>query len=1122
MAERRIVSVLFADVVGFTSLSESLDPEDLAIVQDAYFGAVRDVLDRYQGVLEKFIGDAAVAVFGTPRASADDAERAVRGALALHAAVATLAARLGLEPGTLRLRVGVNTGEVAYSPDDERVTGDAVNVAARLQSAAPPGRVAIGPDTALAVAEIFELEPLGGVDLKGKADPVRGSLVAGIRADPSRDAALGRLHSVTIGRRADLEALTADLYSATTRWSMVVAPPGVGKSRLVREFVSQLRSAEEHVRILACRCAAAATGPYQPVADLLVEALRASGLDPTQRGHDLAAAARPLLQGLVAGAGTPNAAFVIDQSIALLSGADASSGTERNARFAAWSAAFGVLEAGVRTLWVVEDAHDASLDALSYLRHASADPTDRHILLTARPALLGHDTAWADVADGARTGRLHHLEPLGPQEGASLVQSLTGASLPEDVVERIVAASDGNPLFVEELLRTWLILGVLADGPEGLALARTPGQVTVPTTVQILYAAQLDDLPDAARNVAQRGAVLGRTFPVEGLRLLVGEPAIPGLTALADRAIVEGPVEEPLGAAWNFRHALLRDTAYQTLGRNDRAALHVRVAGWLQDADPDGRQHPGLVAEHYAMAITEATRLLDPIGDVPRDEVTRRAQRWRLLAARAALDASAFDAARRQAEALLELLDDEPDDHPLQAPAAEALGTALTDVDLGQAAGWLARAITAYQAMLAADDAGDRRDEALGHVRASLRLASVHYDQLAFDQTVAVAERSLATVGAVLEESDLLSLRAWRLRGVAAMADASSEPEILAEIDHLLAGAREFGDDDALFDCQAVQMEYGAVGALAYPELVRGQAELAERLGRWSDLVVLRRIEAATLVGRDTNAGLVAARTVPTLARSLGLSEAEAFALYGVVEAAVAAGAWDEAIEVGERAFELAEAHSAGRAWVRTSFALMPVVAARGRTDLVERIVAHHEAQRAEHPPLSDYARVMLSGVRRWAGLDPLPGDEPRPEDIAALLPGSGVASGACQTEIALHAWLATGRHADVHRVLELAVTGQDAGASQGLLTRASHGLITAWYELATGDLPAARSNARAAVDDARACGAPWWEARALRVLEAAGPAEAEHIERRVRLEMALGVQHPQPPPMVASGPAGA
>ncbi|HEX7172561.1 MAG TPA: adenylate/guanylate cyclase domain-containing protein, partial [Candidatus Limnocylindria bacterium] len=241
--ERRIVTVLFADLVGFTPLSERLDAEDVATIQDAYFAAVRETIERYGGSLEKFIGDAAMAVFGVPAGRDDDAERAVRAGLALIGAVEQLGARLGLEPGELQLRVGVNSGEVVHAaagPDVGRVTGDTVNTAARLQTAARPGSVLLGELTALTVAEAIETLPAGPVDLKGKQEPVRAAEALGPRPQPSREEALGGMRAPTLGRDAELERLHAAAAGVARERRaariLVVAPPGVGKSRLLAEL----------------------------------------------------------------------------------------------------------------------------------------------------------------------------------------------------------------------------------------------------------------------------------------------------------------------------------------------------------------------------------------------------------------------------------------------------------------------------------------------------------------------------------------------------------------------------------------------------------------------------------------------------------------------------------------------------------------------------------------------------------------------------------------------------------------------------------------------------------------------------------------------------------------------
>ena len=510
--ERRIVTVLFADLVGFTPLSERLDAEDVAAVQDAYFASVRETIERYGGVLEKFIGDAAMAVFGAPHGRDDDAERAVRAGLALIAAVEHLGARLGLAPGELQLRVGVNSGEVVHAtdgPDAGRVTGDTVNTAARLQAAARPNAVLVGPLTALTVREAIELTDAGPIELKGKVEPVAAWEADRIRDEPSRDAALGSLRAPLLGREEEVTSL-ATLSSGRVA---VIAPPGVGKSRLVTEVAARLEAAGR--RVLRARARPQSATPYEAVGQLLVAA-----------GDGLA----PALASL-----PPRRREVVAREVdALLRPGPATTAEamERDARFGAWADALDALDASAA--WIIEDVHWAGPDLLAFLDHA-AQGDQRLVIVTARPSLLDSAAEWV------ATGEQLELSTLPRTDASALVTALVGDALPAELVAAIAERSDGNPLFIEELLRTWISVGTLVATDGGWRLAIEPGAVNLPPTVQAIYAAQLDDLPADARLVARRASVAGRRFPQAAMPALELEGLDDGLDVLRRRAFVAGP-----------------------------------------------------------------------------------------------------------------------------------------------------------------------------------------------------------------------------------------------------------------------------------------------------------------------------------------------------------------------------------------------------------------------------------------------------------------------------------------------------------------------------------------------------------------------------------------------------
>lgn len=602
--DRRVVSVVFADVADFTALSERLDAEDVARIQDGYFTMAEGVVAAHGGVVEKFVGDAVMATFGASNADDSDVEHAVQAGLALVHGTVELEDRLGLPAGTVAVRVGINTGEVVVTraASTWRITGDAVNTAARLQAAARPGQVLLGPETAFGVAHAFHVEPAGELQLKGKAHPVPTFRVAGLRPERRRGLSMHGLRAPMLGRERELAWLTEVVGQALAGQGpgavAVVAPPGVGKSRLLEELCAS--ESENGNRSSWVRLGDETERGYQAVARLLegaglggeaLEALEARLATTLPTAAEARAAAR--LTARLLAAGTLDA--------------------EPVDLYTAWTAALDAVPAGL-ALWVIEDFHLAGPDLRAFVRYAldHAAPGRRMLLLSARPT-AGLALGMADLSGIS----VLHLEPLKADATRLLVAELVGDTVVPGVhVDGIVDASGGNPLFVEELLRSWIQTGVLRAGPDGWVAAGT-GTPRLPSTVHGIYQGQLDALAPPTRTVVERGSVPGTTFPSDALPALgVAEPGVE-LRMLTHDGLLVGPHEHPVSReAYTYRHALLRDTAYGSLSRGDRAELHVRFARWIEALGEGGpRGAAELIGTHLAQAVDVVPAMAAGLAD---------------------------------------------------------------------------------------------------------------------------------------------------------------------------------------------------------------------------------------------------------------------------------------------------------------------------------------------------------------------------------------------------------------------------------------------------------------------------------------------------------------------------
>jgi class 3 adenylate cyclase len=643
--ERRLVTILFSDVTGSTALGEALDPEDVRALYTRYYAIARDVVAAHGGTVAKFIGDAVMAVFGLPQAHGDDAERSLSAALELRDRVRD-DPRLGER---LPIRLGVNTGEVVATREpaagDFILTGDAVNVAARLEQAADSWAILCGERTARAAAGDFEFGPVAEVQVKGKAAPVRALplLGRGQRTVVGRVPLVGRGHDL-----AQLELVAKRAFGERRPFLLsLIAPAGTGKTRLLEEFLDRLPASTPDATVAVAQCLPYGQRltyePLRPVLQRLAavqddtapeverEALRAwvreRGIESPDRTADLLAA--------TIGLGEVEA-------------------PDRAALFAAWRAAIESAARRAPLVLAFEDLHWSSeslLDLVEYVMQPRGDVPVLMIVL-ARPELLDRRPAWGG---GRRNYVSIALEPLDEDAVAELVGHLLGRRSPE-IVARVVARSEGNPFYAGEIVRSILDRLPSLDDPAAVESALA----TLPDTVQATVLARLDLLEPGERRVLQLGSVFGRAFRSTGLAAL--EPELAARARDLAERLVEKDLVRPSNGGFTFRHILIREVGYQTLPRAERWRLHAAAARWLEDG-ARGREDglAELIAFHYQEAAGLAGAVEAEPSEVER--IRAGAVRWLSRAAEVAAGAAASNEAARHLRMAIELaeLGDLPD-----------------------------------------------------------------------------------------------------------------------------------------------------------------------------------------------------------------------------------------------------------------------------------------------------------------------------------------------------------------------------------------------------------------------------------------------------------------------------
>lgn len=638
--ERKLATALFVDVVGSTSLAEREDPEVVQALLGTIFGRAASEIHARGGLVEKYIGDAILAVFGVPSVHEDDPERAVLAAMAVQAAVADLNHSFAAAGRPeLAVRIGLESGEVlvdmerAHGPRHRMLTGDAVNTAARLEQVARPGRVVVGPIAHEATRDRMEYAELAPVELKGKAARVPSWEVLRPRAHPSGERAPLRLEASLIGRAKELARLEDELERVRTegrpRLVTVVGPAGIGKSRLAHELVAAIAHRRDPVAIRKGRCLAYGNVSYSALAEAVKAECGIFDDDTPESMRRKASAAVERLGGrpdlvphmeALIGTGTePGRDSAVDRRFG------------REDLFDAWRRILERMAVRSPLVLVLEDLHWADDGLLDFVDHVAVWAEGPILVLgLARPELLERRPSWGD---GTGAGEVVVLDPLTANEAEGLLADLLAARLPDDVGRMVREAAAGNPLFCEEIARMLVDHGAIRAGEPGrLVLTGPIASIEVPRSIQALLAARLDSLPSPEKAALQGAAVIGRTFWDGALEQLSGV-AQDRLTDVLDRLQAKGLIvpNEPSTLSgereYAFRHILIRDVAYDSLPKAVRVDRHCATAHWAQ---AHAGHRTDEIAELLATHHLQALHWLDDLGESNgrRREVEEEGYRW--------------------------------------------------------------------------------------------------------------------------------------------------------------------------------------------------------------------------------------------------------------------------------------------------------------------------------------------------------------------------------------------------------------------------------------------------------------------------------------------------------------
>ena len=967
VSERRLVSVLFCDLVGFTTVSEHRDAEDVRELLSRYFDFARSIVDRYGGTVEKFIGDAVMAVWGVPVANEDDAERAVRAALDLVAGVEKLGHEAGLP--LLAARVGVLTGDAAVTlgaSGQGMVAGDVVNTASRLQSAADPGSVLAGDATYLAARDAIAFADPRELSVKGKEETVRAWRAMRVVAQRRGAGRSTQLEPPFVGREEQLRLLVDLLHSTgrerKARMVSVTGIAGTGKSRLARELLRYVDGLAETVFWHQGRSPAYGEGiAFWALAEMVRMRARISELE------DARSARRKLASAVEDYVDLPDERRWLEPCLAHLLGLAEPTTEDRKELFSAWRTFFERIAVRGTVVMVFEDLQWADTGLLDFVESIPEWSRNHPILVVSlsRPELADRRPAWGAAT---RSFTSLHLDPLDDDAMRELLHGLV-RGLPEDATQLLARRADGVPLHAVEMVRSLVDRGVVVQIDDVYELLGEVRELELPDSLQSLIASRLDTLPPPERSLLQDAAVLGMTFSDAALCAVAQiEEGLAGerLHDLVRREFLTVDLDprSPVRGQYGFVQSVVREVAYGTLSKRNRRARHLASARYFEGSGDE--ELPALVAAHYLEAYRTT-------GEGPeREEVGALARRWLERAAERSLSLGSTEQALAYADEALEVAPEGPERAALLCLASKA-GRMGLQVD---------RAIAyAREAAAFYERTGDL--VSAGEATVNLLLAVMSGDGSA-PEAIENGRRVLSS----LPESGTEEVRAQLAAALSGLYQGTGDDRAALELAEQAVSIAEGLDDIALFG-RALLSRAAALFPLGRHReaaiLGRGATVIADAAASVQDQCLGRLLESLFVQDDDPRGSLRAADEAAELSRRAGDRNLEVTNALNAIEMALFLGDWTtarERLEVVATGPALLERQAAWRDMLETMLEGLTTTDTRPveRLDGLHKLVGETEYvhmrttyQRAHAFVLLAHGRLDLAAaeVRTLVSVDP-------------------------------------------------------------------------------------------------------------------------------------------------------